>query len=91
MSFQTDINMYMFETAGVTVGDGGHKLVSEIGFMGGPHPPTVGQIHFIWCLFHFGGFFGSNFCVFGPIGLILALFDHNYLQFDDPEGILGKK
>jgi len=35
-------------------------------------------------------FFGSNFFVFGPIDLILALFDHIHLQFGDPEGILGK-
>jgi len=35
-------------------------------------------------------FLGSNFCVFGPIDLILALINHIYLQFDDPEGILGK-
>jgi len=51
---------------------------------------TVCQIHFKVSIFEFGGFFGSNFCVFGPIDLILALFDHIYLQFDDSEGILEK-
>jgi len=35
-------------------------------------------------------FFGSNFCVFGPIDLIFALFDGIYLQFDDPDEILEK-
>jgi len=32
----------------------------------------------------------SNFCFFGPIDLIFALFDGIYLQIDDPEGILEK-
>jgi len=32
--------------------------------------------------------FGSNFCIFGPIVLILAFFGDIYLQFDDPEGIV---
>jgi len=42
--------------------------------------PNWEKVYSVGCVF------GFNFGVFGSIGLIFALFDVIYLQFDDPEG-----